>query len=183
MGWWFLILVMAVRRTFHLFAWVGWDTGRLVVCSKKHGIDSTEPRGNDFWFSSAESPDRDWHISDFFRLFLLLFLLFSIYSAFFLLFLWTKTGSSPFRPRREYNRRTRTIFFICYSNFWLALQRKSKSKAAGWTVFHTEPNSTVSRQTAHSFKPKIFICHRIFRLLSIPRGRVSERGGRAAFPL
>lgn len=59
LGWWFLILVMAVRRRFQLLhgGLVFRVMGRLLVCSKKHGIDSTEPGGeDDFLVLPRQSP-------------------------------------------------------------------------------------------------------------------------------
>lgn len=160
LGWWFLILVNGSAPNISVVAWVGWDTGRLHCLFKKHGIDSTEPRGNDFWFSSAESPDRDWHISDFFSP----FSFFSLILGFFL-----QHHDSPFLPRRGVQQTTRKRLFICSSYLilfsCLILQRKSKSQGSGTDCFsqsltrpsHDKPHTRSERRNFICWMNFIFV--------------------------
>lgn len=177
-----------------LVAWVGWDTGRLLVCSEKHGIDSTEPRGNDFWFSSAESPERDWHISgSSFSFFpfqfcfssFLFFLLFFLAGFSFLLFFHFhvflgQRPLSPFRPRREYNRRREQYFHMSFLLLACTTAEKQE-QGSGMDCFSQSLTRPSHDKTAQSFRPKNFICHWIFKLVVC--GRVSEQGREQAFPL
>lgn len=170
-----------------LVAWVGWDTGRLLVCSEKHGIDSTEPRGNDFWFSSAESPERDWHISgSSFSFFpfqfcfssILFFLLFSLTGFSFLLFFvfMFSLGKDqiPLSTEKGVQQTTRTIFFLMSFLLLACTTAEKQEQGSGMDCFSQSLTRPSHDKTAQSFRTKIFICHWIFRPVVSCGGRVSE---------